>query len=167
MDKLKVINTYDVEGYSPPGAEGKYMSRLLIDGESVGSNNVVLNHFTLFPGESTYLGSHPAPYEEVYYILGGTGMLLLGGPDGERHDVSAHTVAFIPCGTLHQITNVGDKPLEMLTMMPFHPELGANSLYDERKREWGTSFRLNAEEGFEIPPQQEPVAARDDLDGKR
>ena len=71
MDKLKVINAYDVEGYSPPGAEGKYMSRLLIDGESVGSNNLTLNHFTLYPGESTYLGSHPAPYEEVYYILSG------------------------------------------------------------------------------------------------
>ena len=141
VDKLKVIHVHDVMGYSPPGAAGKYVSRLLIDEESVGSKNLVLNHFTLYPGQSTYLGSHPGPYEEVYYILSGVGVLLLGGPDGDRYPVSSHTVAYIPSGMPHQLTNVGVEPLEMLTMMPFHPEPGANPLYDERKREWGTSFR--------------------------
>lgn len=141
MNKQKVIKVYDVEGYSPSGAEDKYMSRLLVDGESVGSTNLVLNHFTLFPGESTYPGSHPVPFEEVYYILSGVGELLLGDP-GDRYTVTSHTVAYIPSETLHQITNIGDEPLEMLTMMPFHPKEGANSLYDARKQEWGTSFRL-------------------------
>ncbi|MHB9038218.1 MAG: cupin domain-containing protein [Armatimonadota bacterium] len=141
MKKSKVINTYDVVGYSPAGAERKYLSRLLIDGESVGSTNLVLNHFTLYPGESTYMGSHPGPYEEVYYILNGTGTLTLGDPDGDQYDVCPHTVAYIPCCTKHRITNVGDEPLEMLTMMPFHPEPGANELYDARKQEWGTSFK--------------------------
>jgi len=142
MDTIRVMNAYDVMGYSPPDTAGKYMSRLLIDGESVGSKNLVLNHFTLYPGESTYLGSHPAPFEEVYYVLHGVGVLLLGGAEGQRYAVGPHTVAYIPSGMLHQITNTGEKPLEMLTMMPFHPEPGANSLYDARKREWGTSFRL-------------------------
>ena len=139
--KLNVINVPSVVGFSPPDAAGKYESRLLIDGESVGSSNLVLNHFTLYPGESTYAGSHPTPYEEVYYILGGVGELVLGGPDGERHRVSSNTVAYIPSGMVHQIANVGREPLEMLTMMPFHPKPGANTLYDERKRQWGTSFR--------------------------
>jgi mannose-6-phosphate isomerase-like protein (cupin superfamily) len=142
MSKPKVIDVDDVMGYSPPGAAGKYLSRLLIDGESVGSDNLVLNHFTLYPGESTYLGSHPAPYEEVYYILKGVGELLLGGPEGERYAVRPNMVAYIPSEMPHQITNVGDVPLEMLTMMPFHPKPGANTLYDDRKRQWGTSFRL-------------------------
>jgi mannose-6-phosphate isomerase-like protein (cupin superfamily) len=145
MSKPKVINVGEVMGYSPPGAAGKYLSRLLIDGESVGSNNLVLNHFTLYPGESTYLGSHPAPYEEVYYILNGVGELLLGGPAGDRYSVGPNMVAYIPCEMPHQIMNVGDEPLEMLTMMPFHPKPGANSLYDDRKREWGTSFRLTGD----------------------
>jgi oxalate decarboxylase/phosphoglucose isomerase-like protein (cupin superfamily) len=157
MSKRNVINVHDVVAYSPPGAASKYMSRLLIDGESVGSENLVLNHFTLYPGESTYLGSHPAPYEEVYYILNGVGELLLGGPDGDRHRVAPHTVAYIPSEMPHQITNLGDEPLEMLTMMPFHPRPGANSLYDERKREWGTSFRLAGA----------PLAASNASDGSR
>jgi mannose-6-phosphate isomerase-like protein (cupin superfamily) len=145
MSKARVINVDDVMGYSPPGAARKYVSRLLIDGESVGSHNLVLNHFTLYPGESTYPGSHPAPYEEVYYILHGVGELLLGGPEGDRYSVGPNMVAYIPCEMSHQIRNVGAEPLEMLTMMPFHPKPGANTLYDNRQREWGTSFRLVGE----------------------
>ena len=138
VKKLRVIGVSDVIGYSPPGGEGKFVSRLLIDGESVGSSNLVLNHFTLFPGESTDLGSHPSPYEESYYILSGVGVLLLGG---KTHDVSANTAIYIPAETQHKLTNVGNEPLEMLTVMPFHPVPGVNEIYDQRKREWGTSFR--------------------------
>jgi len=144
MDKPRVIRAHEVVGYSAPGDEEKYVSRLLVDGESVGSNNLVLNHFTLYPGESTYVGVHPDPCEEVYYILSGKGVLTLGGPNGEQYEVCKHTVAYIPWGTKHQITNVGDDPLEMLTIMPFHPQPGANTLYDARKRDWGTSFKRTA-----------------------
>jgi mannose-6-phosphate isomerase-like protein (cupin superfamily) len=141
VERQLVIRVRQVVGYSPPGDQGKYMSRMLVDGESVGSKNLVLNHFTLFPGQKTYKGSHPAPYEEVYYILRGKAVLSLGGTDGERYDVGPDTVAYIPCTMEHQLENVGEEPLEMLTMMPLHPEPGVNELYDERKREWGTSFR--------------------------
>ncbi len=104
MDKRRVIKVAEVMGYSPREAKGKYVSRLLVDGQSVGSSNLVLNHFTLYPGQSTYLGSHPAPYEEVYYILSGVGELLLGDPNGDRYSVSSHTVAYIPGGTPHQMS---------------------------------------------------------------
>jgi quercetin dioxygenase-like cupin family protein len=49
--------------------------------------------------------------------------------------------AFIPAGTVHELVNTGDGALEMLTMMPFHPVPGVNSVYDARKKEWGTSFK--------------------------
>ena len=142
MERLNVIRAHDVMGYSPDGAEGKYVSRMLIDGESVGSTNLVLNHFTLYPGQRTYRGSHPIPFEEVYYILSGTGVLTYGADGAESYDVAAHIVAYIPAGMDHQLDNTGDTPLEMLTMMPFHPDPGANPLYDARKHAWGTSFKL-------------------------
>jgi mannose-6-phosphate isomerase-like protein (cupin superfamily) len=141
MKKPRVINVSDVVGYSPPGDENSYVSRMLIDGQSVGSKNLIVNHFTLLPGHSTYLGRHPAPYEEVYYILAGEGVLVLGSEEAERYEVRPHTIAYISDETDHQLINTGSEPLEMLTLMPFHPTPGANTLYDERIREWGTSFR--------------------------
>lgn len=139
--KKSVIKVSNIAGYSPTGAENKYVSRLLVDAESVGSKNLVLNHFTLFPGEKTYSGSHPSPFEEVYYILRGTGKLTLGGVDGECHEMTSDTVAYIASEREHQIENIGDDPLEMITIMPFQPIKGANTLYDARKEEWGTSFK--------------------------
>ncbi len=140
--KRHVVDVRKVIGFSPAEHRGHWISRLLIDGESVGSKNLVLNHFTLLPGQRTYPGSHPDPYEEVYYILSGTGLLTLGGSGGERHEMRPHMTAYIPSGMLHELVNTGDAALEMLTMMPFHPTPGVNSVYDARKMEWGTSFKV-------------------------
>ena len=135
----KVIRVKDVAGYSPSGDEEKYMSRLLIDGDNGGSERLIVNHFTLMPGQKTYSGTHPEPYEEVYYILRGEGILRIGGLESETHEVYADTIAYIPAGEEHQLENIGKQPLEMLTMMPLHLEPGANTLYDARKRDWGTT----------------------------
>ncbi len=143
MPKRAVVNLREVEAFVPAGAAGKYASRLLVDGESVGSRNLVLNHFTLRPGQRTYSGRHPAPFEEVYYILRGRGRLTLGsGKRKKRYAVGPDTVAYIAATVDHQIENVGRRNLEMLTVMPFHPAPGVNSVYDERKQRWGSSFRL-------------------------
>lgn len=142
MEKQCVIRVCDVAGFTPIGAEGKYVSRLLVDRESIGSKNLVVNHFTLLAGQKTDSGNHPSPYEEVYYILRGKGILILGGAKGEQHDVGPDTVAYIPCGVEHQIENKGEEVLEIITVMPFHPTPGVNTIYDERKHKWGTSFRL-------------------------
>ena len=150
--KRSVIKVGNVVGFSPAGEEDKYVSRMLVDSESVGSNNLVLNHFTLFPGEKTYSGSHPAPFEEIYYILRGKGILTLDGADGERHEVTSDTVAYIACEREHQLENIGEEPLEMITVMPFHSKDGANSLYEDRKKKWGTSFK-------EIVPSDEASGA--------
>jgi mannose-6-phosphate isomerase-like protein (cupin superfamily) len=143
----RVIRARDVAPFSPKGAEGDYRSRLLVDDESVGSRNLVVNQFTLLPGRSTEAGTHPAPYDEVYYILRGRGILTLGDPPAPRHEVGPDTLAFIPAGTVHQLENTGPEPLDMLTMMPHLPVQGVNTVYDARKREWGTSFRLLASGG--------------------
>jgi mannose-6-phosphate isomerase-like protein (cupin superfamily) len=164
--KRLVVDARKVVGYSPPGDADKYQSRMLIDGESVGSQNLVLNHFTLLPGQKTYPGSHPSPYEEVYYILRGKAILTLGGADGTQYDVGPDTAAYIPCAMEHQIENIGEEPLEMLTMMPFHLEPGANGLYDERLREWGTSFRQTTEDTADVKNPLESIGTETTNDEK-
>ena len=140
--KQRVIHAQDVAPFSPPGAEHDFESRLLIDDQSVGSKNLVMNYFTLQPGRTTYASAHPPPYDEVYYVLRGTGLLTLQGRPDFRREMGPDTLAFIPAGTIHQMENTGTEPLDMLTIMPLLPEPGVNTLYDERKKKWGTSFRL-------------------------
>jgi mannose-6-phosphate isomerase-like protein (cupin superfamily) len=145
MRKL-VFRARDVVGFSPRGAEEAYVSRLLIDRESVGSETMVLNHFALRAGKATAPGAHPAPYDEFYYVLSGCGMLYLGDPP-EASMIEPGTYAFIPAGLVHSLRNTGDADLELLTGMPQQLVEGANNLYDERRRTWGTSWKLSEEKG--------------------
>lgn len=145
----RVIHAGEVAPFSPQGSERDWCSRLLVDDESVGSENLVVNLFTLLPGRSTYPGTHPAPYDEVYCVLRGHGILALGDPSAPKREVSPDTLAFIPAGTVHQLQNTGSEPLDMLTVMPHLPVPGVNSVYDARKLEWGTSFKLIAPDGEE------------------
>ena len=141
MGKRLVIKPKDVLPFSPQGAENSFESRLLVDRESVGSGSLVANHFTLKPGKSTEGASHPAPYDELYCVLKGTGVVRLGEAE-ETFELEPNTVVFIPGGTMHSLENNGSENLELLTVMPRQMVEGANSLYDERLRTWGTSFKL-------------------------
>lgn len=142
MSHKLVFRTRDVAGFSPRGAEDSYVSKLLIDKESVGSTSLVVNYFALKPGKRTEPGGrHPDPYDEVYYVLRGRGLLRLGDPP-EVFELEPDTVAFIPSGTAHSLDNTGTEDLELITVMPGQLVEGVNTVYDERRRTWGTSFRL-------------------------
>ena len=138
MAKETIFKVKDVVGFSLPGDEDTYQSRMLVDPESVGSEKVSINHFTLKPGKSTSSGSHPEPYEEVYYILRGKARLTIGD---ETREVGPDTVGYIHWGTNHQLVNIGETDLEILTIWQLPIREGANPIYDERKRVWGTSFK--------------------------
>ena len=140
MSKRLAFDAKKVVGFSPDGMEETFVSRLLVDRESVGSSTMVANHFTLKPGKSTDAGSHPAPYDELYYVLRGTGVIYLGDP-AEATQIGPDSVAFIPNGTNHSLTKTGTEDLELLTVMPAQLVEGGNPLYDARIRAWGTSFR--------------------------
>ena len=140
MERKLVFNAKEIEGFSPSGSEDAFESRLLVDQESVGSQRLVMNHFTLRPGKNTDAGSHPAPFDEIYYVLHGRGTVYLG-EQREPHAIGPDSYVFIPCGTLHYLVNQSDQDLEMITLMPGPLVKGGNPLYDARKETWGTSFR--------------------------
>ena len=140
-----VFNAKDVVGFSLNGAEDSWESRLLVDKEGMGSNSLVVNHFTLKPGKVTGDAfSHAEPFDEVYYVLTGTGVVSLGDP-AEQFDLSPGVVVFIPGGTLHRVVNTGAEDLELLTVMPGPLPEGINPVYDERRRAWGKTYRLVSE----------------------
>lgn len=54
---------------------------------------------------------HNQEQEEIYFIVAGTGEMCLGE---ERQTVTTGQAAFIPPGVFHQLTNIGDTPLQMI-----------------------------------------------------
>ncbi len=54
---------------------------------------------------------HVQEQEEVYLVLEGTGEMCLGP---ERKELRGGQAVFIPPGTYHQLTNIGDAPLKMI-----------------------------------------------------
>ena len=142
MAKKLVFHTKEVVGFSE--APDEYVSRMLIDETNCGSDRVQINHFTLKPGKKSGPGTHPEPYDEVYYILSGRAALRLGD-ESEVYDVRPGHLAFIPAGTPHGLENTGDEDLEILTIWSGPIGEGANPLYDARLRRWGKTFKLIGE----------------------
>jgi mannose-6-phosphate isomerase-like protein (cupin superfamily) len=55
-----------------------------------------------------WLGHHRHEPSEIYYVLGGVGLLTI---DGEEHVVDAGTAVFVPSNSEHGIRNTGREPL--------------------------------------------------------
>ena len=137
-----VFHTKDVVGFTTD--DDMYVSRMLIDATNSGSEKVQINHYTLRRGKINGMGSHPEPYNEIYYVVRGRGILRLGNPP-EAFDVRPGHLAFIPAGTAHGLENTGDEDLEILTIWAGPIQEGANGIYDLRKRTWGKTFKLVGE----------------------
>jgi mannose-6-phosphate isomerase-like protein (cupin superfamily) len=140
--KERIVKVGEIKGFSPSGSGGDYVSKLLIESEGVGSSKLMLVHATLKAGKDLGgFGTHPAPYDEAYYILCGIGKMEFSD-DTQAYEVYPNTAIFIPANTPHKIKNIGDGDLEFLTIWPITPaEEGVNGVYDERKRLWGTNFK--------------------------
>jgi mannose-6-phosphate isomerase-like protein (cupin superfamily) len=54
---------------------------------------------------------HNQDQEEVYFVLSGHGEMCLGE---ERREMTAGQMVYIPSGVFHQLTNIGDTPLQMI-----------------------------------------------------
>ncbi len=54
---------------------------------------------------------HNQEQEEVYFIVEGRAEMCLGN---ERRELSAGQAVYIPPGTFHQLSNLGDRPCRMI-----------------------------------------------------
>ena len=143
MTKRRVVQAKEVEGFCPAELGGAYISRMLLEKDGLGSTRLLINHVTMKPHHPLLTGgSHPAPYDEAYYIL--RGQARVSFDEGrDSYDVGPDTVAFIPGGAWHTIQNTGEDDLEFLTLWPMTPDReGVNGIMDERQHAWGTGFKL-------------------------
>ena len=143
-----IVHADEIEGFALPGDECVYSSQCLVDSDGVGSQALAVNRFTLHAGQKLAGAAHPADSDECYYVLRGRGRLYLGGDEvgngSEAFEVGPDTAIFIPGGTYHRLENDCDEEIVLLTIWPRLPTPGANHIYDERKRAWGTAFRKKA-----------------------
>ncbi len=141
MTRKLVFKAQDVEGFTPAEADGGFVSRLLIDSDGVGSERLVMNHFTLRAGQRTAGDSIRRRTTRFTTCCGGGPSCELGDPV-EKFDLEPNMVVFIPGGTYHALHNYTDWDVELLTVMPGPMQEGINSVYDGRRRAWGTAFKL-------------------------
>jgi mannose-6-phosphate isomerase-like protein (cupin superfamily) len=113
----------------------EYESRMILDHVITGRDNVIqINHGTVKAGYALGGGVHEE--DEIYYILSGKGKLQL---DDKIVDVAGGQVIFIPAGCFHALDNrESDEDMCILT---FWRDWRFNDAYEERIRQWGTSFK--------------------------
>ena len=118
----------------------EYESRMILDHVITGRDNVIqINHGTVKAGYALGGGVHEE--DEIYYILSGKGKLQL---DDKLVDVAGGQVIFIPAGCFHALDNrESDEDMCILT---FWRDWRFNDAYEERIRQWGTSFKTVDEE---------------------
>ena len=70
-----------------------------------------LTYGTVKPGKG--VESHVDPYEEIYYILEGEGVMRL---DMDEKSVRAGDAKWVPCGSVHSLVNYGEMDCVSLVM---------------------------------------------------
>ena len=141
MDKKKLPPLQvNVEKVKPLTFGKEYESRMILDHQITGRDDVIqINHGTVKAGYA--LGGAAHDEDEIYYILSGHGKLQL---DEKIVDVAGNQVIFIPAGCFHALDNrESDEDLCILT---FWRDWRFNDAYEERIRQWGTSFKTIDEE---------------------
>ena len=113
----------------------EYESRMILDHVITGRDDVIqINHGTVKAGAALGGGVHEE--DEIYYILSGKGTLQLGE---DVIDVYPGQVIFIPAGCFHALDNSASA--EDMCILTFWRDWRYNDAYEERIRQWGTSFK--------------------------
>jgi quercetin dioxygenase-like cupin family protein len=103
-----VADLNQIEGRRYPA---RRRTQNLVGGASpIQAANFSMGNVTLDP-HGGQVPWHNQEQEEVYFVIDGTGEMCLGE---ERHVVTSGQAVYIPPGTFHQLTNIGDAPLRML-----------------------------------------------------
>ncbi len=103
----KNLIVHETEGrrFSDTGRE----AIMMISAETTGSSNLSFAKVTVRPGGESQLHHH-VKTEEVYYILSGSGKVVI---DDEVFPVRSGHSILVPIGSRHQLVNTGDQDLVM------------------------------------------------------
>lgn len=91
-------------------AHGGGAAAMLLD-ESVLQGVLFLAHGVLQPGNA--IEAHVDPYEEIYYVLQGQGVMRVGD---EKQRVRRGDAVWIPYGSVHGLENKGDEECIVLVV---------------------------------------------------
>jgi mannose-6-phosphate isomerase-like protein (cupin superfamily) len=80
------------------------------DGTTIPTETFSVGYVTIEP-DGGQVPWHNQDMEEIYVVIEGSGEMCLGE---ERQTVKAGQAIFIPPGTYHQLTNLGDEKLIMM-----------------------------------------------------
>jgi mannose-6-phosphate isomerase-like protein (cupin superfamily) len=132
MGKGKVVNSWEVK---PFVCGESYSSRMLLDNIVAGGKSIHINEGTLKGGYTTLPGgTHEAT--EIYYAVKGEAVLIL---DGDRIDIKAGSVVYIPAGCHHALEN--KSKTEDFVLLTIWEDTKHNEVYHERVKAWGKSFK--------------------------
>ena len=132
MGRGKVINSWEVKPYV---CAESYSSRMLLDDIVAGGKSIHINEGTLKGGHTTHPGGvHEAT--EIYYTVKGEAVLIL---DGERINIKAGSLIYIPAGVHHALENKSQT--EDFVLLTLWEDTKHNDVYHERMKAWGKSFK--------------------------
>jgi len=132
MKRGKVVNSWEVK---PFVCDASYSSRMLLDDIVAGGKSIHINEGTLKGGCNTLPGGiHEAT--EIYYTVKGEAVLHL---DGEKIDIKAGSVVYIPAGVHHALENKS-KTADFV-LLTLWEDVKHNEVYHQRMKAWGKSFK--------------------------
>ena len=103
-----IADLNEIEGRTYPA---RRRTQNLVGGASpIQTKSFSMGYVTLEPNGGQ-VPWHDQESEEVYFVISGRGEMCIGD---ERRELSDGQAVFIPPGSFHQITNIGDAPLTML-----------------------------------------------------
>ena len=82
-------------------------------GEGQGWSDHVMRLIELAPGG--YSPKHAHPWPHINYMVEGRGVLHI---DGEDHEVTSGSYAFVPANSLHQFVNTGQDQFRFICIVP-------------------------------------------------
>jgi mannose-6-phosphate isomerase-like protein (cupin superfamily) len=100
-----IADLNDIEGRTYPAR--RRTQNLTGKSGPIETENFAMGYVTLEP-QGGQVPSHNHAQEEVYFVISGTGEMCLGD---DRRTMTAGQAVYIPPGTFHQLTNIGDDPL--------------------------------------------------------
>ena len=111
---------------------GKYdgfTTYLLIGETNSGSKNISIQVTDIEPDGMQFVHSHEQ--EQCYYIISGTGLMII---EGQSEEVEEGDAVFIPSNSKHGIKNIGNNRLAYLTANQAFGEQREKELWSEEKR---------------------------------